>query len=287
MKSSQIKENNDIKVNVIIPFLSDLSSLKRCVKSIQGSKYVNHIYIINSGVENVKQHYVNSNVIEVFADDNYWWTAAVNSGVQLSMLSNSKYSTLINSDNFFEDGSLNKLVEIAESHKLNIVGSMVKYDNGNAKHCGVKVNLNLGKQEFINYTSSFSRNINEVDSLGGQGVLINNDTFRKVGLFNVLRLPHYSADLDFYLRAKECGYKVFCLKESVVIDDINSTGLIKAAGRYSIFDLIKIPFSIRSHLHYKNQWYLCQRHWDKKYISFANVYYKFVLSILKNIIIRK
>lgn len=283
--------NSSVKFNVVIPFLRNLDLLGRCVESIKCNPNLKNIYVVNSGRESIKDYFDDPIIIEVFADENFWWAAAANSGIQLSILSGVKYTLLINADNYFESNSLELLIELAENHHIDVLGSMVRYNNGKVKHCGVKVEKKLGRQIFVSenchqYESDFSGKINEIDSLGGQGVLIRNEVFRTVGLFNALKLPHYSADLDFYLRLKEVGYKIYCARCCIVIDDIGSTGLIRANG-FNMIDMLKVPFSIRSHLHYKNQWYLCRRHWRLKSIAFIYVYLKFFGATFKKVVFSK
>lgn len=276
-----------MKVDVVIPFFLGMDVLERCIRSFHGNGEVNSVYVVNSGtldLDSLKIKY--SKLVEIYADDNFWWAAAVNSGIQASMLDNkTSHILLMNSDNYFETNGFSVLINSSfKNDDAQIIGSMVKYNNGQVKHCGVAVDRKLGQQKFIRSpntekTINREREIYKVDSFGGQGVLIKKEVFIKVGLFNAMRLPHYCADLDFYLRCGDSGVNIYCDTRSIIIDDIESTGLVKFSGN-EFFKLIAAPFSMRSHLYIKNQLYLAKKYWKYPFVSLWVKYFKFYLGVI-------
>lgn len=64
-----------------------------------------------------------------------------------------------------------------------------------------------------------------VDWTGGMGTLIPVDAFRQVGFFDEKNFPQYHGDSDFFLRAREKGYRLVVLPDLKIWNDKSSSGL--------------------------------------------------------------
>jgi GT2 family glycosyltransferase len=65
----------------------------------------------------------------------------------------------------------------------------------------------------------------QVDWTGGMGTLIPLDIIKNVGLFDEKNFPQYYGDADFYLRAKERGFKLIVHPDLKIWNDKSSSGL--------------------------------------------------------------
>jgi GT2 family glycosyltransferase len=91
----------------------------------------------------------------------------------------------------------------------------------------------------------------EVTHAPGRGALIPLAVFRKVGLYDRKRLPHYGADYDLTLRARRAGFKVYISFDAKLYSHVEKTGATQFRGKRTLrglFDYLtnmKSPASLR------------------------------------------
>lgn len=192
-----------MKVFVLIPTRNRKELLLRCIDSLFKQKYKNiEIIIVDDGstdgtIDILKE----KNVTILQGDGNLWWTGAMRKGVDHIMpISNKNDFILIqNDDTYMGPNYIEDLVSKSNSEKRSILGTPLK-----DKYSG---ELQYNSHRFINgllrpVVIDSKNEILSTDTLSGRGVLIPIEVFYKIGNFSKV-FPHYSADYDFFCRAKK------------------------------------------------------------------------------------
>ena len=86
----------------------------------------------------------------------------------------------------------------------------------------------------------------ESDLLSGRGTLIPVEAFRKFGMYDVDRFPHYAADEDFSLMCKRNGYRLLVAVKAVVYSHVSHTGLNFNHSRLTLKQFLKTLTSVKS-----------------------------------------
>jgi GT2 family glycosyltransferase len=200
-------------------------------------------------------------VILLQGDGNLWWTGAINLGVQhtLNSLCETDYILTLNNDTTVPSDYLSTLLIAAEDHPKSMIGS-VAIDSREAPlvvDAGVTVNWLTAKysrpHRGLRYEDLLKLNIHrrEVDFLSGRGTLIPIETFRDIGLYNSVLLPHYGADYEYSHRARKNGYKLIVNYGSTVFSNIETTGLnneirpLPWREYFKSFYFIGSPYNVR------------------------------------------
>ena len=242
------------KIAAVIPTFNRAVDVIECLTalSVQQSISVQAI-VVNDGssdgtTEKILAQYPQTIVIE--GDGNLWWSGCTNVGVQRALDDGFDYVLLLNDDNAMEPGAVMHLLAYAESHPSTLVGSLVLIKGTNlVAYAGCTVRWLKGGPGLKDYRQPYTNQYSHVisaDYLGGQGVLINTDVFRKIGLFDAVKFPQYYGDADFYLRARRAGYEVVVEPKSIVWDGINPDGFPRYGFRRGFRKLLNAYTSRRS-----------------------------------------
>ncbi len=97
--------------------------------------------------------------------------------------------------------------------------------------------------------------------MGGRGVLLPATIFSKIGFFDEVNLPHYGADNDFGLKAKEIGYEIVILPDARIGTRVEDTSLMNKPKDVSFAPRLKgLLFDRRNGSMALVWWTLCKRH---------------------------
>jgi GT2 family glycosyltransferase len=171
----------------------------------------------------------------------------------------------LNNDTELENDTLQKLVEFAGDRPNSIIGAVnVFYSEP------FKIEPSAFKKAGSGFFKKMPHRVNEwaedlalqpdfmkVDALSGKGVLIPVIVFKKIGLYNFKKLPHYHADTEFTLRAARAGINVFILYTAKVLSHQNLSGTGTQTSVPNISEFIKSFKSLKSANHYTTLKNLC------------------------------
>lgn len=211
-------------------------------------------------------------------DGNLWWTGANVMGVDYIMerAAEGDFILLLNNDLVVEDGYVSELVSGSVGNGRALVGStLVDYDNRDYIESGVRLDdrlnliINRDKIESSDYDYA-------VDVLPGRGTLVPVEVFRKIGNFNLRKLPHYGADYEFSVRAKRAGFSLIVSHRARVYAKLNITGYRREPENkiISLRQCWKLLFSKKSTsniFYYLNYVWLCseREHRTRNFIRSA------------------
>jgi GT2 family glycosyltransferase len=176
-----------------------------------------------------------------------------------------------------------RLVNASISNGRGIVGStLVDFNNSDFMESGIRLDYRLNLVVNRNKTIIEETELDmTTDVLPGRGTLIPQEVFKKIGTFNLKKLPHYGADYEFMIRAKRAGFKLMVSHRAKVFAKLNITGLNVPNKRFlTLKESLALLFSKRSKTnirYYLNYIWLC----SEKNHRVINVIYNFA-NILAN-----
>lgn len=225
-------------LSVIIPTLNNVKGLKNLLSYFKNKPY--KVIVIDNKKKNLG------------------FAGGVNKGAKDIK---TKWLLVLNDDiKFYDDVSIDRLIEFAEKKKLTALSPILVNPRGQIENLGYKV-LPYGKVELVKSVQSVkSANL---DGLTAACLLIRTDVFKKLKGFDESFFA-YLEDVDFFLRFKKAGYKMAISDNIKVLHNHMTTS--KTMGNFKARqDMI-------------NWWRLYFKHKDRFKFNF-----QFIAERLKNI----
>ena len=218
-----------------------------------------------------------------------------NVAIKYAMAKNdSDYTWLLNNDTVIESNSLSLMIETFENDKLiGIVGSaLLIYDKPSLLQvlCGTgKMScLNAGKGAYIEpkktYTSEIEKNFNIPGYIVGASMLIRQDVFKQVGLFDENYFM-WAEETDFCFRTLKQKYKLYCCGKSKVYHKEGASSGQDEVKSFLFRKSIRVSlkrFVITGYLDRRNHIYFIRKHYGLIYAFFYIFLY--MPKLLKTII---
>lgn len=206
-------------------------------------------------------------------DGSLWWTGATNLGIRYAQgrwpAQEDNFILTLNDDTEVGPNYLETLLAAYEVNKPCIVGS-VSVDVNNHKwllYAGTGMNLWLphstdwAKTRYGNDVEnlrSHARYLNS-ESLPGRGMLIPQEVFKKIGLFDEQRFRHYMSDIDFTVSARKVGFQTIVSVDSVVYEYADATGF-NVKRQASLREFRQALTSIKSPINYSVRYQFARKH---------------------------
>jgi GT2 family glycosyltransferase len=276
-------------VYVLIPAHNNKSEVLEILKCLEIQSYKNiKIVLVDDGStdntgQEVKRFF--PNVVVLRGNGRLWWTGANVKGVDyiLEGATEGDFILLLNNDLLVKEDYVERLVNASISNGRGIVGStLVDFNNSDFMESGIRLDYRLNLVVNRNKTIIEETELDmTTDVLPGRGTLIPREVFKKIGNFNLKKLPHYGADYEFMVRAKRAGFKLMVSHRAKVFAKLNITGLNVPNKRFlTLKESLALLFSKRSKTnirYYLNYIWLCS---ERNY-RVMNVIYNFA-NILAN-----
>lgn len=197
-----------------------------CIESLQRIEYKNYKIVIvdNGSTDNsasvLKTKFPDTSLI--VNKKNLGFSGGCNVGIKYALRKKADYILFLNNDTFVDKNFLSNLVETAESkNKVGIISPKIYYAD--------KPNMIFSMGGFKNYKGSYPfidyetkkidtgqyENIEERDCVTGCCILIDKNIFKEVGMFDDEYFL-YVEDMDFSIRVKNAGYKIFVCQKSKI-----------------------------------------------------------------------
>lgn len=201
----------------VVTFKNDKHALKKAMDSFLGADLKSYLYVIdNSPTDDLKDICAGKKVEYIFNNNNLGFGAAHNIAIR-KMIGKAKYSLILNPDVYFNNGTLEKLFNFMEENEgVGFVMPKVLYLDGSLQYlCRLlpapydiflrKTNIRIlnpllnprkfrHELRFADYDKTM-----DVPYLSGCFMLIRNEVFEKVGIFDE-RFFMYFEDLDLTRR---------------------------------------------------------------------------------------
>jgi GT2 family glycosyltransferase len=225
---------------VIIPVFNRFKFTKKCLTSIFKQKYKNYkVILIDDGSIDGTKNYIRSNFPEVKiikGDGNWWWTKCMYEGTKyaLKTAKSHDYVLEMNNDLYFDSNYFDELIKTSRKHKNSLIGSICvrAVKPTEVVEAGVRIDwpsgLVYGVAQTISNKLSYYKNmevIDNIDALPGKGTLIPVDVFNKGINFKYKQFPHYIADYEFAINAKNHGYNLLVSTTAIAKHYWEATGI--------------------------------------------------------------
>ncbi len=278
-----------ISVAILIPVFNGLKYLKDSLPRIQDQIHEVQdcrfrIIITDDNSTDGTSEWLHRNypgVTVLQGNGSLWWSGGINAGVKYALENEEfKYVLLWNHDNLCDTNYFKTLADkiptidtntmIASKiflahHKPEIIFNMGAFFNPKT---GIRSLNGYGKPD----SEEFSKPV-QVDWTGGMGTLIAIEIFHHIGLFDEKNFPQYYGDIDFFLRAKDSGYKLIVFPDLILWNDKSSSGLTHN-GKWKFF--FRSLFSMRSNYNVIIEYRFLRKHCK----PFPSLFY-FVFRVIK------
>ncbi|MDR5702659.1 MAG: glycosyltransferase family 2 protein [Thermofilaceae archaeon] len=223
-----------IIASIIIPVHNNLHLTKTCLECIrQNSTGVEYeVIVIDNGSTDGTREFLHieqkaGRLRAIFSDTNLGFAKACNLGAREAL---GKYVVLLNNDTEPLKGWLQSLLDVAEGdEKIAAVGAKLLYPDGTVQHAGVAFSPDgfypitpvhiyqgaPGDAPYVNRQREFQ-------AVTAACMLIRKNIFLALGGLDETFVNGYE-DVDFCLRARECGYKVVYNPGAVVVHHESKT----------------------------------------------------------------
>ena len=196
------------RVLVILVTHNGMHWLPRCIASVAGAD----VYVVDNDSTDGSADYVQANcpgVKLIRSAENLGFTLANNLGFDYAIAKGYDYVYLLNQDAWLEEGTIEKLVAVAEAHPeyavlspLQMTDGYKEYDNQFAK----LVKVQEGPEPYA------------VKRVMAAHWLMRVEAVKKVGKFSEL-FPYYGQDDDWCNRAKYHGWKIGIVPQARAVHD--------------------------------------------------------------------
>lgn len=204
----------------------------------------------------IHQSYPDVTVLDVGDWD--FWTGATNRGVRQALTVGTDYVLTINDDALVPEDYVERMVALALRHGCEILGSRIDLLSESGRVWSLGTRTDWGSNSFLRLVhhdmlvsqldpAVINAEILDAEALPGNGVLIRQDVFRRVGLYDSFWLPHYHADSEWVMRARKLGIPAKVTPSVVLSNDF--TDEQKKLPLRSARGLLFTFFHPRSHLY--------------------------------------
>ena len=192
------------------------------------------------------------------AGDRDFWAGATNLGVRRALAAGTDYVLTINDDAVVPADYVERMVALAQRHGCGILGSRIDLLAEAGRIWALGTRTDWGTDRFLRLAhhdelasqldpALASAEVLPAEAMPGNGVLIRQDVFARVGLYDARWLPHYHADSEWVMRAVGQGIDARVTPAVVVLNDFSDEQKRLPLG--SLRGLLFTFFHPKSHLY--------------------------------------
>lgn len=228
------------KLFVVIPLFNRLNFTKSCLSSIFSQSYKNYeVIAVDDGSTDGTAKYIKSKFPKVHiihGNGNWWWTKCMYQGTQyaLKKAKRNDFILQMNNDLFFGKEYFTELIKASKKHQNALIGSMCvrAAKPSEVVEAGVRIDwptgLVYGVAQTISNKLIYYKNmdvIDKIDALPGKGTLVPVKVFKKGVHFKHKEFPHYIADYEFAINAKNNGFDLLVCTKAIAKHYWEATGI--------------------------------------------------------------
>ncbi|MBT9312999.1 glycosyltransferase family 2 protein [Leptothoe kymatousa] len=227
-------QNSKSLVAAVIPCRNRRVITKRFLEFFNQQTYRNlRVVIVDANSSDGTQDILLSsfpNVDLVSTDDDSYWTASTNRGIEFALAEGCDYILTINDDSYVNPSYVENLLSLAQDNHLCILASRIDFFKAPGLIWSLGSYSDWGTRDLfgLSYHATWEDSIPshlmceefwEITAAPGNGVLIHKSVFETIGLYDEVNTPHYHADSEFVMRAQLSGIKAYVSPKIVVYND--------------------------------------------------------------------
>jgi GT2 family glycosyltransferase len=255
------------QVVAVVPIHNGREATLRCLDSLARSTIPVGVVVIDDGSTDGSTTAINvqfPDTVILTGDGNLWWSGATNLGARRALADGASHVLALNNDCIVHESAVEALVAESAARPHHLLGSKMRFLEPS------DMILTLGGQctpHGLVYVGLFETDegqwdhIRDATWLPGMALLIPAACFESVGFFDDRVFPQYWGDIDFVVRAREQGWGVGVVPESLVWNDRSQTGE-SISERPSLGDVWRLLTSRRSTLNLVENVQFHRRHHD-------------------------
>lgn len=231
--------NYNPKIGIAIPCYNNINVLRQSIPPISNSNYFITIFDDNS-TDGTEQYIVKNypDISYLKGDGTNWWTGSIKKAIDNCLHAGCEYILSLNADVVIEKHTITRLMETCKLKNHSVIASLVVKRN-NIMQIGW-AGSKFYKLPFLPiYTSKYILkagttipdnlvNVYEVDEVHGRGVIFHKSIFNDFGIYDYKTFPHYGGDMDFSLRLRRKGVKLYVDPNCRVKVFFNNTGFLNS-----------------------------------------------------------
>lgn len=228
-----------MSVFVIIPVHNRLGFTRACLASLREQSWRDFsVTVVDDGSTDGTHVALADEFPEVsllWGDGDLWWTGAMNRALERVLLraGRSDHILVLNNDTALPPDHLDTVLELSRRRPRALIGSVaVSWDD---HECivdgGVRIDWRTTRSTKPAHGLTWSQAVEQlgravpVSVLSGRGTLVPVEAFRRIGLYDQKRLPHYGADWEFSRRAQRAGFELLVDYRARVFSREGATGV--------------------------------------------------------------
>lgn len=253
---------------IIIPVHNRLGFTRACLASLREQSVRDFtIVVVDDGSTDGTHVALTAEYPEVnllWGDGDLWWTGAMNRGLEwvLPRADRHDHVLALNNDTALPPDCLETLLGLEARHPNALIGSVaVSWDDRERiVDGGVRIDWRTGSSrrlaDGLAWSQAVARlgDVAEVSVLSGRGTLIPVQAFRRMGLYDQARLPHYAADWEFARRAQRGGFELLMSYHARVFSREGATGIRPSMQTLSWRQFVRAYVDVRSPNNLRCRW---------------------------------
>ena len=257
-----------MSVFVIIPVHNRLAFTRACLASLREQSFRDFaVVVVDDGSTDGTHLALATEFPEatvLWGDGDLWWTGAMNHGLGWVMPRAGRHDHVLalNNDTALPPDYLETLLGVAKRHPIALIGSVAVSwdDHERIVDGGVRIDWRTTRSTSPATGLTWSqteKHLGEavpVSVLSGRGTLIPVEAFRRVGLYDQERLPHYGADWEFTRRAQRSGFELLMSYRARVFSREDATGPRPSAQTLSWRQFVRAYVDVRSPNNLRRRW---------------------------------
>jgi hypothetical protein len=244
-------------LSIVIVTYNSRDLVDQCLKSVAEQTHVDHEVIV---VDNASADGTPSLIAERYPNvrlaanpANLGFSAASNQGLKLA---SGRYRVLLNPDTLLLDRTLDRMAEYLEAHpEVGVIGAkMVEAAGGLRRYETWYPSLLTYVANSILLRIWGDQGSHEVEFVSGSCLMIRQETMQQIGLLDE-NFFMYAEDVDWCLRAKRAGWKVYHCAEALVFHLAGGSSGRDVAARVVNIRQAKLYF-FKKHYSWLSYWLL-------------------------------
>lgn len=243
-------------VYIILVNYNSYKDTIECAKSLEKIEYKNFkIIIVDNGSKDESLSKIRRELKEcilIETGENLGFAGGNNAGINYAIKNGADYVLLLNNDTLVKSDFLNKmLLRYQQNDNIGLVGCKIMYypEKNRIWFGGGKIDwfkfigthFGIGEVDNGQYDQE-----NEIDFMTGCCMLIKREVIEKVGLLSEQYFMYFE-DVDFCVKVKEAGYKIWYNPKAVIYHKVGLSG----GGEESPFS---IKWSTRNRMIFMNKY---------------------------------